>query len=211
MRIKETKLYKFDELSDRAKENARDWWRQMEAESQDNSFAEFVIDDAEKIAEILGIELKTRPVKLMGGGTRYDPCIWWSLVYSQGDGASFEGRYRYAAGSVKKLKEHAPQDEKLHRIVEGLAAIQRRNFYRGVIDIGQRGNYTHSYSMDFSDVSDRELSGEDYGGLCELLRDFADWIYRQLQAEYEYQNADAQVDEAIQANEYEFTEEGRRS
>ena len=31
MRIKETKVYQFDELSDKAKEKARDWWREASA------------------------------------------------------------------------------------------------------------------------------------------------------------------------------------
>jgi hypothetical protein len=37
------------------------------------------------------------------------------------------------------------------------------------------------------------------------------WIYRQLEREYDYQNADAQVDENIRANEYEFYEDGKRA
>lgn len=41
------------------------------------------------------------------------------------------------------------------------------------------------------------------------MRAFADWIYRQLETEYDYQNSDEQVDESIIANEYEFTEEGK--
>ena len=36
------------------------------------------------------------------------------------------------------------------------------------------------------------------------------WIYRTLESEYDYQNADEQVDENIEANEYTFTAEGRR-
>lgn len=32
-----------------------------------------------------------------------------------------------------------------------------------------------------------------------------------LEQEYEYQNSDEQVDEAIRINEYEFTAEGKRS
>ena len=37
-----------------------------------------------------------------------------------------------------------------------------------------------------------------------------DWIYRQLEAEYDYQtNADA-IAETMEANDYTFTEAGRR-
>lgn len=37
------------------------------------------------------------------------------------------------------------------------------------------------------------------------------WIYRALEAEYEYQDSDGQVDETIKANEYEFEEDGSRA
>ena len=47
--------------------------------------------------------------------------------------------------------------------------------------------------------------------ITQLMRDFADWIYRQLEAEYEYQNSDEQVIESIRCNEYEFDEQGERA
>ncbi len=36
------------------------------------------------------------------------------------------------------------------------------------------------------------------------------WIYRQLEKEYEYQNSDECVDENILCNSYTFTEDGKR-
>jgi len=50
-------------------------------------------------------------------------------------------------------------------------------------------------------------SAED--AIRDCLRSFADWIFKQLEDEYEWANADEQVDESIIANEYEFTENGR--
>jgi len=46
--------------------------------------------------------------------------------------------------------------------------------------------------------------------LTEQLRDLARWLYRQLEREYDYQTSDDEVDEAIRANDYTFTEDGRR-
>ncbi len=46
--------------------------------------------------------------------------------------------------------------------------------------------------------------------VTEALRDLARWLYRQLEREYEYLTSDEAVDEAIAANEYTFTEAGRR-
>ena len=46
--------------------------------------------------------------------------------------------------------------------------------------------------------------------ITEALRDLARWLYRQLEREYEYLTSDEAVDDAITANEYTFTEDGRR-
>jgi len=42
------------------------------------------------------------------------------------------------------------------------------------------------------------------------LRDLARWLYRRLEQEYEYRTSDEVVDETIIANDYTFTESGRR-
>ena len=211
MRVKETSVYQFGELSDTAKEKAREWWRG--ASNGDNYFAESVIESASNIAEkYIGIDLKTHAVKLMNGNTRYDPAIWWSGFSYQGDGASYEGRYTFKKGGLKALRKEWPTEQELDRIVVGLYKIQRRYNWAAAVDIGRSGsNYAHSRTMDFNDVGERELSAEDFQEVCQLLRDFADWIYDQLKAEYEYQMSDEVVDETIQANEYEFDEEGRRA
>ncbi len=80
------------------------------------------------------------------------------------------------------------------------------------VNISTSGQEVYAEAMRFEDTSDltAEQLSEDYGAMCELLRDFAHWIYRQLEQEWDYQNTDEQVDESIQANEYEFDEDGVR-
>ncbi len=68
--IIETTVYRLDELSDAAKDNARAWYREG---GFDYEWYDSVFEDFQRIAEILGICLKTRPVRLMGGGTRQEP------------------------------------------------------------------------------------------------------------------------------------------
>jgi hypothetical protein len=206
MRTVEETVYKFSELSDAAKEVARNWWREC---SSSDDWWDFVYDDAAQIAELMGIDLRTRPVKLMGGGVRYEPNIWFSGFCSQGDGACFEGDYSYRKGSVKAVKRHAPQDQELHAIVEGLYEIQKRNFYRVACTVQHRGHYSHSGCTEFDfDRSDCEVSSDDRDEVRKYLRRFMDWIYEQLETEHDWLNSDEQVDESIIANEYEFTESG---
>ena len=55
-------------------------------------------------------------VRLMGGGTRAKPCIWFSGFWSQGDGACFEGYWSNAKGATARLAGAEvpswPDDEK---------------------------------------------------------------------------------------------------
>lgn len=212
MRTVETEVYKFDELSDRAKEKARDWYRQT---ALDYDWYDSVYEDAATCGNILGIDLNQKPVKLMGGGTRCDPAIYFSGFSSQGDGACFEGTYSYAKGAAKKIREHAPQDTELHRIADELQALQRRYFYSLEATMKHRGHYSHSHCMEFTVTAERDnlppLTGDAEDALPELMRDFADWIYSQLEKEYEWLMSDEQVDESIRANEYEFEEDGSRA
>ena len=115
--IIETTAYRLDELSDAAKDAARAWYRQA---GFDHDWFEFVFDDFERICAILGVELRTVPVRLYGGGTRQKPCIFFSGFWSQGDGACFEGRYLYARAARRHIRDHAPKDSELHRIADAL-------------------------------------------------------------------------------------------
>lgn len=210
MRTIQVKLYKFDELpTDEAKEKARDWYR--ERVFTESSDWEFVYDDAARVAEILGIEISTSPVKLMNGSYRDKLNIWFSGFSSQGDGACFEGTYRYAKQAPKKIREYAPQDETLHRIADQLQEVQRKHFYRLYARMNHSGHYYHSGCMSVS-VEDNENPYRDIGDseetVRDLMREFADWIYDQLSNENDFQSSDEQVDEALRVNEYEFTEDG---
>jgi hypothetical protein len=207
MREKTVKLYHFDELSDAAKERARQWWRDCENQDFDTSY---MYETFETAAKLLGIEFDTRPIKLMGGGTRYEPKIWWSGFSSQGDGASFEGSYSYAKNCSRVIRGEFPTDAKLHAIADSLTASQKANGYKLTAKITQSdSHYSHKYTMR-ADVykGDNDADEETSDTVLELMRDFAEWIYRSLEAEYEYRMGDENVDESIRINEYEFTEDG---
>ena len=143
----ETTVYRLNELSDAAKDKARAWYREG---GFDYDWYDAVYEDFQRIAEILGLNLKTRTVRLMGGGTRQEPCIWHLGFWSQGDGACFESWYSYRKHAPRLIREHAPQDTELHRIADALQAVQRRNFYQLCADASHRGHYYHEYCMAIS-------------------------------------------------------------
>ena len=209
--IVETVVYTLSELSEGAKDTARAWYRQH---CMDHDRYEFVYEDFQTVCALLGITLRTSPVKLIGGATREDPHLYWTGFASQGDGACFEGRYSYTPGAAAAIRVHAPQDNELHAIASSLQNIQRRNFYQCHARIEHRGRYCHEYSMAISVERDsptwQSLTPDAEDGVVEALRDLARWLYRQLEREYEYQSSDEVLDETIAINGYTFTADGER-
>ena len=140
--------------------------------------------------------------------------IYFSGFWSQGDGACFEAYYRYKAGASKAIRQHAPLDVELHRIADVLQGIQRRNFFQLFADVSYRSRYYHEHSMSISverdSPSNQPMTADAEDSITEALRDLARWLYRQLEREYEYQTSDEIIDEALVANDYTFTETGRR-
>jgi hypothetical protein len=192
--------YEYKELDEKAKEKARDWYR--EASAGDNFFAESVTDDAKEVGKLMGLDIEH---------------IYWSGFSSQGDGACFEGSWHASDVKLQELKEHAPEDEKLHAIVDGLAAMAK-DYPNASFTVRHSGHYQHEGCTDF-DVSIPDDEGDEIDTddsratqerLIELARDYMRWIYRTLKSEWEYQDSDEQVTEAIEANEYLFTKAGNR-
>lgn len=207
----ETTAYSLGELSDDAKDAARSWYR---GGVFDYDWYDAVLDDFAHVAVILGVELRTRPVSLFGGGTRPENCIYFSGFSSQGDGACFEGYWRHSKRVRAAIRDYAPRDAELHRIADTLEAIQWRNFYALHATIRHRGRYYHEYCMEISverdslGYQDPTPSAEE--DVTEALRDLARWLYRSLKKEFDYLNSDEAVDEAIIANDYSFTADGQR-
>ena len=210
-RTVETVVYAIEELTEAAKESARAWYR---GTCLEHEWHDFVFEDFETICPILGVTLRTSPVRLFGGGTREKPHLWFRGFSNQGDGASFEGAFSHARGAARAIRAHAPKGEELHRIADELQAVQKRNFFQLHCTIRTRGNYCHEHSMAIEVERDsptwQPMTDGAEDAVIEALRDLARWLYRQLEREYDYLTSDAAVDESIAINEYTFTAQGRR-
>ena len=202
-------VFLYTELSDAAKAVARQWWR---ADISADDFGDdYVLDDAAEIADIMGIDLRQTPKNRVDGTSSFAPSIYYSGFSSQGDGASFKGTYKYKKGACKALKAYAPKDVELQRICKALKDAQRKVFYSATCNISTRGYYNHSgtmqFNFDMNDVSTDTFNDVEET-ISQALRDFADWIYSQLEKEYEYQNSDVVIEETLVSNGYEFNEDG---
>ncbi len=191
MKTHEITTYSFEELSDKAKEAARDEYR---IHNLDYKWWDSVYDDAWCIGYRMGINITD---------------MWFSGFCSQGNGACFTGRYTFKKGAIKSIKDYAPNDTDLHDIVTKLFKIARRCKYSVSVKIETSGRYSHSGTMG---ISNDYISDVDYIVMEEALRDtirlFADWIYTQLEKEYDYLNSNEVVDKSLINNEYDFLENG---
>jgi hypothetical protein len=136
--------------------------------------------------------------------------VYCSGFSSQGDGACFEGFYQYRKQSVKAIKSFAPQDTELHRIAQGLQDLQRTAFYQLCASVKHRGHYYHEFCTEITvETQDNGYATADQESeLSDLLRDYMRWIYRQLNAEYDYCTSREAIEETIACNSYEFDENG---
>lgn len=186
-----TTVYKFNELSDSAKEKAMNWYRGDDG--ADFSYhQEYILDDAKAIGKLFGLDIDS-----------YEYSGFWS----QGDGLAFDASYRYVKGALAAVVAFAPKDKELHGIVESLQDIQRRNFYRLYAKCTTTRGNNMRVEVEDSEDNYRDLKGYD-NQLETELESFAHWIYKNLEREYEYINSDEQVIESIEANEYDFKEDG---
>ena len=91
---------------------------------------------------------------------------------------------------------------------------QRQNFYQLRAEVIHRGNSYHAFTMVVAVTREgkvaQDISGDVESIVTDALRDLANWLYRQLEQEYDYLTSDEAVDEMLIINGYTFTEEGRR-
>lgn len=207
----ETIVYTFDELTPAAQETARNWYREH---APHYGWWQWVYEDFEAICKCLGITIKQVPMNGRDRATGTRRCIWFSGFWNQGDGACFEGSWRYERGSSLAIRAHAPQDRDLHEIADRLQAVQKRNFYQLVADISHRDRYYHAHCMDIRVERDtptwQTMTADAEEIVIDVMRDLAKWLYRTLEAEYDFQTSDAEIDAALEANGYTFTQDGRR-
>lgn len=157
---------------------------------------DFVYEDIKDCAKQIGIDIDK---------------IYFSGFSSQGDGAMFEGSYRYSKGCRTAIKQHAPQDAWLHQIAEDLFQVQRKYFYTVQAQVQHRGHYYHENCTAWSIDNDEYFGGdvnENEDDVIEPLKDFMRWMYKQLEKNYDYLTSKEAITETLESNEYDFNEYG---
>lgn len=196
MRIIETKIYHFEELSQKAKEKAVQSVREC---VEFSDYASYVIEDVKTIAALMGWDISE---------------VHYSGFYSQGDGACFVGGVQYKDDCLEAVQAYAPNDMVLHGITKRWHALQQNNGFALSANVMHSGRYSHEHCTEFDCFDSRTEDGyvestETEDGIKEIARDFMYWIYKQLQNEFEFQTSDSTIAEMLITNDCEFTENGK--
>ena len=180
MRKMTVTVYSFAELSDDAKERALNAFRDINVEYVWWDGAYDMICTAGKL---LGLDIDR---------IHFDTDLY----------CIFDADYEYVCGAVKAIQAEFPHATDLHDVARKLQDLQKRHFYSLSCAV-KEGRTTNRYSC--------FRFGEDYEceDLGDILDDFAHWARILLRDEYEYLTSDEAVKEMIEANEYEFTEDGK--
>jgi hypothetical protein len=205
MITKTINLYTFNELSNSAKERARQWWR--EASSDDTFWSECVIDDAKEQGRNMGLDIDK---------------VYFRGFWSQGDGACYVGSWnanRVKVGETAKGWGDSPATKEIRRIASEFEQFAQK-WPESSFTVEHRGHYSHenctSFSVSLGEEADNneeitpEQWREAHDWIVNISRDYMRWIYKQLEKEYEYQNSDEVIDELLESNNYTFTVEGKR-
>ena len=188
----EVEVFTFAELSDAAKEHAREWFRQG-IQFDANDTIECTILDA---AKLLGITID-RP-----RGQRTGYAIDWD---TNPVGAAFVGSWRASDVKPGAIQKEWPKESTLHVIAADLEAVAAEfpDAYANC-DTG-RGCFQRVEAMACGDDDDSsELADDAMAAVVDALQSFAHWIATTIAAEIDYQYSD----ESIEANGYEFTADG---
>ena len=138
----------------------------------------------------------------------------WTGAYRAWEWAFLHRVHTYDIAPAK-IREHAPNDEELHRIADELCLLARI-YYPAYAHVISNSQYCHSGTMSLAVFEPIEGDDADYAEevhehvettLTELFRDLADWLYVKLEKEYGYLTGDEAVWEAIVANDLDELED----
>lgn len=217
-KVIEVEVFKYDELSDSAKEKARNWY----IEGMDYEWWEGVYDTAKEDGYEKGFCIDT---------------INFSGFWSQGDGASWSGQLDVREWLEKNCADSIG--------VSAWCALIQEDVVSKHIQVTQSGRYSHEETMGFANVEDHTdeftddwqmelpsiFKGMEVQHLFDIIatddtcpyknvedittaiaisaKDYARQIYKQLQEEYDYLCSEEMMIDHFECNDYFFDSDGR--
>jgi len=201
-------LYDFAELNGKAKERALKEYAYINV---DDDWYSSIIDDFKNLCETIGIDIDVKKTYFRG-------------FYSQGDGSTFQASVNIPmlinAIPNQRWKEYAPALEFDFPMVDFdgrlIGLIQKESLDASPKIVGSERWYSVTADLSYQ----LPYTNHRYDGIEAELKNLEAWLqviadklnrylYKSLQAEYEYQTDEKAVVEAVEANEFQFTADGK--
>jgi len=187
MRTIETTVYKFDELNENAKQKALQQFYDLNVS---HDWWDYTYDDAKNVGiKITAFDLDRRK---SCDGEFYDNAEAVAQKITEEHGENCE-TYKTAKAfllEMEAMEERAKTDYENYKIKNPIEEEREYSDFNSYFDY-EWENETEDAKEDF-----KKSIFEDYANM--------------LQNEYEYLTSEAAIIESIEANEYEFTEDGKR-
>lgn len=205
MKTIETKVYTFDELSDSAKEKARDWLRYSDS---DYAWTGEWRDTLKAFESLFPVRVKDWSVDYNGGSVQWDftgdddkrelkGSKLISYLWNHYSDSLYQGKYYGKLVPHEVTKEHPAGLEHKKRYSRTLLEHKSLTGYCADEDIMRP-------LWDVMDGKDMQSTFEDVLGKC-----FDSWASAWAK-DMEYQTSDEYIEDNIRANDYTFTAEGKR-
>jgi hypothetical protein len=195
MRTIRIKLYKFNELSETAKQNAIEKFHDINTNYE---WYDYIVDEFKSNKDFFDITN-----------------VYFSGFSSQGDGAMFEYE-----GINKDF---------VNTIIDSLSLPNwKKNILKHCAYVSgngkQSGHYYHENSCNHNIYVESDNGAQNYTNIESLIdsiapeiedaiiekyKELAKDLYRNLEKEYDYLTSEEAIKETIEANEYEFTVDGK--
>jgi hypothetical protein len=223
--MEELKTYTYEQLTDEAKENVKQWWWEHGAEHE---WWDCAYEDFKEDGKAFGFDVGK---------------MHFSGFYSQGDGACWSGHIDVVAWLRSHTEDSIGREAWIQLINEDftdknlpIGYSDGRYYHSGTMSIGYwdsvlDGNGDDLTGSDALLIKDSIFQGMHYRDLMSLImsddacqyktmqdlaeaievsaRDYADELYKQLREEYEYITGEENLIEMCNINDWRFDEEGR--
>jgi hypothetical protein len=194
MQVIEVKTYKFEELSDKAKEKAREWWTK---DGLDEHECECITEDFQYVLEEKGLPSDK---------------VHWRLSCCQGDGVAFYGSVdveEYLTKNKLKTKFKKLFDKDGDLLISNVTINNCNHHYH------HYNTMSISYNEDFYGGYDNPTREQACADFVDYLTDHIKELSKQFEKNgYEsidYYNSSSYIDEILIINEYDFLEDGGTS
>ena len=196
-------VYKYNELSDKAKQVANE---KIFYDNQEYHDYADIVTLAVEAGEAIGIAIDHNK--------NGSPVIEYDIY---GTGLRYAGTYTYKPDALENLKTIGyGSSSEIVKIANVLKAAQKTVDFCFNSKITFFGRCPHSRSMEFEnyyeDEDEADITDDAWpaakSNIEAAIRKFADYIYSEIMAEYEYRNSDKAVAEFFEYSDYQFYENG---